>query len=282
MSASTLMHRTSVTEKTSARIPGPALKRAISGAGKTQAALADEIGVSAQTISRWVSEGFKATNDKWPYLEAALGVDLSELLVDIIEVEKSELRSIRELVERALSERGQAPRQLPHAMLTQLPAGVGTGFMFEGLQAGLGEELVESDHGYHCAELQSLGELAFARVAGRSMEPTLHAGDIAVCVMYPRPVVLEPIVGNAGVPWARFMSEVPEGTICIAQVNDDAPTCKRITYRSPDQSSSGRWVVSLTADNQEWGETRGYPYFVSKDDTLRLYARVVAIGEMRP
>lgn len=73
-------------------------------------------------------------------------------------------------------------------------------------------------------------------------------------------------------PLNRMRAEVPNDSIAVVSVNDNAPTLKRIKYQ---HASNDDWSMRIVAGNPE---TAGFPYTVRRDDTVVFYTLLTVIA----
>jgi len=174
----------------------------------------------------------------------------------------------------------QSPGYLPLPSTPLQPAPTGLGHPTVELRAGLGAEVDLLDSALIAPEFLS-DEYVLGQVRGESMAPTILSGAIVILQLYRPAVELPPVEEGRQTPWARFQARVPSGSIVVAAIGDDGPTLKRIRYRQAPADSSAEWVLDLLADNAEWAQANGFPYFAKASDHVRVYARAVAIGRQK-
>ena len=142
------------------------------------------------------------------------------------------------------------------------------------LAAGEGLELERVAGEFIAPEFATSTGIHLAEVHGESMEPTLCHGDIAVLQVLDPPLRLvdNPVARS---PVATFRAVVSQDSLVVVAVNDAAPTLKRVQY---DVSSKGTWFMRLVADNAEWGDRHEYPRVIRLQDSVAVYATVLAIA----
>jgi hypothetical protein len=111
-----------------------------------------------------------------------------------------------------------------------------------------------------------------ARVRGEAMQESLVAGDVVVLrAAAGGGIKLERCEGSGRAnAVARTRVDVTDDSVWVLQVNDEAPTVRRVRY----YAGGGEWHVMLQADN---ALEPGYPRIVTRQDEVTFWARVIGL-----
>lgn len=263
---------------------------------------AERLGVGMRTLQRWCQGEVTPQPEKLAQAAEALGVSIgwlsgdepdriqpapgaieSQMFQDLVK----EIRAIRRKMQANEEREIRRGRQkdpanwigIDRTLIGTSTTGSGQ-VMVDYLSAGLGSDVEPVDDGYIAEEFRG-DSVVLARVRGESMAPTIPDRSIVVLEMCSPPIRLPSVDEVGRLPMARFRSQIPHGSVVVCSVGEDGgPTLKRVLYLEASPESGASWVVSISADNEEWAEGTKYPHWVKARESLTVHARVVALGEM--
>ncbi len=221
-------------------------------------------------------EGFATMLDSFkpqPATAAALAATQG-LPADVTVGEAASLEPVIIPVEKKLR---QINRRAELANFTLVPQGPAKQRVhgYHGLAAGPGRELERCEDIFYVREMSSCRGYAYARVRGDSMLQTIRPHDAIILQEFDPPHKLDAIgKTDARNPINILRSEVPNDTIWIVQIEDDAPTLKRVRYVT--RSRPDDWTLMIEADNRDVWEA--YP--VPATQTVRFWARLKGLANI--